>query len=93
VSSAKLYEALGPEKSWALFKPKVAGEKIDATHHSAYGAWEVAKLVALGIQDSHLALAASIRPGFHFDPSQPDPIDEFTLPPSSVCTVQRPLGD
>ncbi|SEJ73494.1 Lysophospholipase L1 [Sphingobium sp. AP50] len=93
VSSAELYEALGPEKSWALFKPKVAGEKIDATHHSAYGAWEVAKLVALGIQDSHLALAASIRPGFHFDPSQPDPIDEFTLPPSSVRTVQRPLGD
>lgn len=91
--SARLYEALGPEKSWALFKPKVAGEKIDATHHSAYGAWEVAKLVALGIRDSQLKLAKSVRPEFHFDPSQPDPIDEFTLPPSSVRTVQRPLGD
>ena len=48
--SARLYEALGPEKSPLAF----AGNGRDATHHSAYGAYEMAKCVVEGVRTSGL---------------------------------------
>ena len=67
--SAKLYEALGPAKSPEAF----AGNGRDATHHSAYGAYELARCVVEGVRTSGLDLkkflADDVRP---FDPSHPD---------------------
>jgi lysophospholipase L1-like esterase len=49
--SKALYEALGPEKSAALFKPG------DGTHHSNYGSYELARCVVEGIKANKLDLA------------------------------------
>ena len=67
--SASLYEALGPEKSPIAF----AGNGRDATHHSAYGAYELARCVVEGVRTSGLDLkkflADDVVP---FNPSHPD---------------------
>jgi len=74
--SAKLYEALGPEKSPVAF----AGNGRDATHHSAYGAYELAKCVIEGVRTSDLGLkkflAEDVKP---FDPSKPDDPETWRL--------------
>ena len=74
--STALYEALGTEKSWLAF----AGGR-DATHHSAYGAYELAKCVVEGIKANRLELARYLADDFKsFDPAHPDPPDTFQIP-------------
>ena len=83
--STTLYEALGQEKSWLAFS---GGH--DPTHHSAYGAYELAKCVVEGIKASKLDLAHYIADDFKgFDPAHPDPPDTFQLPPSPQAQHQR----
>jgi lysophospholipase L1-like esterase len=77
--STSLYEALGPEKSWLAF----SGGR-DATHHSAYGAYELAKCIVEGIKINRLDLAKYIVDDFKsFDPAHPDPPDAFQVPASA----------
>jgi lysophospholipase L1-like esterase len=69
--SVAFYEALGPEKSWLAF----SGGR-DATHHSAYGAYELAKCVAEGIRKAVPSLAAHLVSDYKpFDPAHPDAAD------------------
>ena len=76
--SVALYEALGPEKSWLAF----SGGK-DATHHSAYGAYELAKCVVEGVRANHLDLARYLVEDWKpFDPSHPDAPEDFDVPAS-----------
>jgi lysophospholipase L1-like esterase len=76
--SRTFYEALGPERSAAAFAEPEPG-RTDNSHHSAYGAYELAKCVLLGIRQAHLDLATRIVRDFRgFDPARPDPIDRFT---------------
>jgi lysophospholipase L1-like esterase len=76
--SRTFYEALGPERSAAAFAEPEPG-RIDNSHHSAYGAYELAKCVLLGIRHAHLGLAAHIVRDFGgFDPARPDPIERVT---------------
>jgi lysophospholipase L1-like esterase len=88
VMSKSLYEALGPEKSGALFK------EGDGTHHSNYGSYELAKCIVEGIKQSKLELAnflcLDVPP---FDPSKPDPFDSFKVPASPQRTTVKPLGN
>ncbi len=93
--SKTLYEALGPKGSIQAFKHD-SGEnpKFDPTHHSPYGAYELAKCVALGIKRSDLELAEYLSEEISaFDPSKPDSVNDFAVPPSPIFTNQRPLGD
>ncbi len=90
--SMKFYGALGQKKAYLAF----AGHGLtrDATHHDNYGSYELAKIIVQGLRDDHLALAAHIKPDFaDFDPSHPDDVDTFALPPSPQFTNLRPLGD
>ena len=86
--SATLYEALGPEKSGALFKPG------DRTHHNNYGAYELARCVVEGIRAAKLPvakfLAEDVPP---FDPAHPDAVETFALPASPLSTEVTPLGN
>jgi lysophospholipase L1-like esterase len=85
--SQKLYEAWGPEKSVAAFAPR------DGTHHNNYGAYELAKCVIEGIRQNKLDLAGFIRDDVPaFDPSHPDPIATFAVPPSPQSPAQKPDG-
>jgi lysophospholipase L1-like esterase len=92
--SKTLYEALGPKESIRLFKHDAGLDKFDGTHHSPYGAYELAKCVAAGIRKSGLDLAGHLADDLAaFDPARPDPPSEFHVPPSPNFTNQRPLGD
>src|SRR5205085_3320963 len=81
--SKTLYEALGPQPSIQLFE-HVGNDlsKFDATHHSPYGAYELAKCVIEGIKAAKLDLAKSIVDDYTpFDPAHPDSVDTFDVPP------------
>ena len=85
--STRFYEALGPEKSKLAFKDS------DGTHHNNYGSYELAKCVVEGIRSTKLALAKHLLKGLPvFDPSHPDPLESFVLPPSPAVTNTKPLG-
>ncbi len=86
--SKDLYEALGPDKSGALFKPG------DATHHTNYGSYELAKCIVQAIRDQKLPLAKYLIKDLpKFDPKKPDPLAAFPVPASSAVTDVKPLGN
>ncbi len=88
VSSAALYEALGPEKSGVLFKSG------DGTHHNNYGAFELARCVVEGLRANKLPLAKFLADDVPaFDPAHPDAAETFDLPASPQKTDITPLGN
>lgn len=90
-STLKFYEALGSEKSAKAF---AAPGTLDITHHNAYGSYELAKCVVQSIREQKLPIAKFIVDDFKgFDPTAPDPVENFAIPPSPNFTNERPLGD
>ncbi|MGD1031124.1 MAG: rhamnogalacturonan acetylesterase [Opitutaceae bacterium] len=76
--SDRMMNVMGDQPSWVLFS---RGQ--DSTHHSPYGAWELAKCVAQGIRDANVEPAKWLSDDFTgFDPGKPDPIGSFTVPNS-----------
>jgi lysophospholipase L1-like esterase len=87
--SIAFYEALGPEKSPLAF----SGGR-DATHHSAYGAYELAKCIVEGVRANHLDLARHIVEDYKtFDPAHPDPPEAFDVPASPGRSTVAPRGN
>jgi lysophospholipase L1-like esterase len=87
--SIDFYEALGPEKSPLAF----SGGR-DATHHSDYGAYELAKCIVEGVRANKLDLARYIVPGYKtFDPAHPDPPEAFDIPASPKRARMPPRGN
>jgi len=92
--SAAFYEAMGPAKAPLAF----AQNGRDASHHDAYGAYELARCVAEGIRASNLELAnhlvSDVPP---FDPTHPDPVEAWSLPPDPHFGAVQPsvfvIGD
>lgn len=72
--SKRFYEALGAERAALAFAEKGR----DQTHHSNYGAYELAKMIVAGIRQTEPKLAAflAIDSG-EFDPARPDPPKDF----------------
>jgi lysophospholipase L1-like esterase len=79
-----LYKALGEDIGKAF---------QDGTHHNNYGSYELAKCVALGIQQDKLPLAKSLVDGFSFDPAKPDDVNQFEMPASPNASREKPLGN
>lgn len=91
--SKRIYEALGVEGSRAAFAQPEPG-KIDNTHHSNYGAYQLAKAIAQGLRDAKLPVAAMLRDDFvGYEAGRPDAVASFVLPASPRFTHERPLGD
>jgi lysophospholipase L1-like esterase len=89
--SMALYEALGPEGAKTLF-PTVHGT-VEGTHHDNYGSYEVAKCIVEGIKADRLSLAGYLIGDTQpFDPSHPDPLGQFDVPPSPRATSEVPYG-
>jgi lysophospholipase L1-like esterase len=81
-------ESKGPEYSRNAFAGK------DNTHHNNYGAYQLAKAIVQGIIDNQLEIAKYVIDDFSgFDPSHPDPVEAFAVPPSQIVTNVRPLGN
>lgn len=86
--SKDLYEALGPVKSGALFK------EGDATHHTNYGSYELAKCIVQAIRDQKLPLAKFLIKDLpKFDPKKPDSRESFAIPASPIFNDTKPLGN
>jgi lysophospholipase L1-like esterase len=98
--SGVFYEALGPGNSVRAFVHYPAGtfpgqerELKDNTHFNAYGAYELAKCIVEGIRAGRLDLAKFIAKGVPaFDPSRPDPVEDWSLPPSPQPSTAKPDG-
>jgi lysophospholipase L1-like esterase len=87
-SSTPFYEALGPEQSKKAFAPG------DGTHHDNYGSYELARCVVEGIKANRLGLVKYLSKDVGaFDPSHPDPLADFHVPPSPLSTETKPLGN
>ncbi len=84
--SKPFYEALGPANAHLAF----AGS--DKTHHSDYGSYELARCIVQGIKDSGLPLARYLVDLPKFDPSHPDPVEKFDVPPEPPGPPVKPYG-
>ena len=92
--SQTLYQALGPQRSIQLFEHGQDLSRFDHTHHSPYGAYELAKCVIEEVRARGLPLAKSIADDVPpFDPARPDPFESFHVPASPGPTGAKPLGD
>ena len=85
--SKTLYEAIGQANIKRAF---ATGDK---THHNDYGSYELAQCVIEGIRQNKLGLTRFLVDDVPpFDPSHPDALDAFALPPDPAFTTIRPLG-
>ena len=100
--SLKLYAALGPGRSkQALVHypantfPGQDKPLQDDTHHSPYGAYELARCVVEGIRANVSALAVSLaRDAGTFDASHPDSPEAVEIPASpSTGPAEKPAGN
>lgn len=66
----------------------------DNTHFNPYGAYEVAKMVVMGMKELHLPFLKYLRPDWQdFNPAQPDDFNKFLWYPSTDLDVTKPDGN
>ncbi len=90
--SKTLFEAMGPEGSTKAFMhypanafPNQTKAISDDTHFNKYGAYELARCVALGIRSARLPIAKFLSKDLPaFDPAHPDPASSFNLPATPI---------
>ena len=95
------YEALGEEgsKKALVHYPAntFAGQEkqlADNTHFNPYGAWEVAKMVVMGLKQLQCPLTSHLRPDWHdFDPARPDDPQQFVWHMSGSSNLLKPDGN
>ena len=66
----------------------------DNTHFNPYGAYEVAKMVVMGMKHLQLTIVDDLRSDWKdYDPKQPDDPEVFRWYPAVKNDVQKPDGD
>jgi lysophospholipase L1-like esterase len=66
----------------------------DNTHFNTYGAYEVAKMVVMGMKELRLPITQNLRADFPvFSPSQPDDPDTFKWAPARRYEIVKPDGN
>jgi lysophospholipase L1-like esterase len=78
--SKAFYAKLGPERATLAFRDN----GHDKTHHSDYGAYELARMVVTGVRAADPALVGDLAGHLSpdattFDPRKPDPPEHFNL--------------
>ena len=92
-ASRTLYAAYGPAQAPGLFATGADG-RVDPTHHNNPGAWLLAGLVAQGLQDLKLPIAAQLRRDAPVvNAARPSALADITIAASPLTTQQRPAGD
>ena len=99
--SAAFYEALGEEQSKRALVhypahtfPGQDKPLADNTHFNPFGAWEVAKMVVMGLKQIQSPLAGFLRADWHdLDPSHPDDPDTFVWHMSAGSNITKPDGN
>jgi lysophospholipase L1-like esterase len=90
--SKTLFEAMGPDGTLKAFMhypanafPNQTQPISDDTHFNAYGAYELARCIVLGIRQAKLPLRKMLVKGIPgFDPSRPDSQADFNLPVTPI---------
>ena len=95
-----LLNTLGDENSKRAFVHYAAGtfpgqneDLADNTHFSTYGAYEVAKCVITGLEKVVPELYKHLKPGFRFNPAEPDNFELFKWDLSPFTEVEKPDGN
>ena len=99
--STAFYEALGFEGSKkslvhypANTYPNQPKALADNTHFNPFGAWEIAKMIVMGLKQMNSPLVTHLRTDWQdFDPAHPDNPDEFVWYPSGIADVTKPDGN
>lgn len=69
-------------------------ELADNTHFNPYGAYEVAKMVVMGMKELNLPIVNNLRKDFKdFDPKNPDNWKTFVWNPSKKADIIKPDGN
>ena len=95
------YEALGFEGSKKALVhypantfPDQPQALADNTHFNPFGAWEVAKMIVMGLKQIGCPLVSHLREDWQdFNPSQPDDPDGFLWYPSGNTNLIKPDGN
>ncbi|MBR6605935.1 MAG: rhamnogalacturonan acetylesterase [Prevotella sp.] len=96
-----LFEALGYENSKKALVhypantfPNQAKALADNTHFNNYGAYQVAKIVVMGMKQLNLPFMKHLRSDFvYYNPSQPDSWEEFKWAPAKNADLVKPDGN
>lgn len=96
-----LFEALGFENSKKALVhypantfPNQAKALADNTHFNNYGAYQVAKIVVMGMKQLNLPFMKHLRSDFvDYNPSQPDNWEEFKWAPAKNANLVKPDGN
>ncbi len=74
--------------------PGQTKELADNTHFNPYGAYEVSKMVVMGMKQLNLPIVKYLRKDWKdFDPAQPDDFSKFTWYPSVKQDTTKPDGN
>ena len=95
------YEALGFEGSKRALVhypantfPDQPKALADNTHFNPFGAWEVAKMIVMGLKQMDSPLVQYLRVDWQdFDPAHPDSPDAFVWYPSGNANLVKPDGN
>lgn len=95
------YEAMGFEGSKRALVhypantfPDQPKALADNTHFNPFGAWEVAKMIVMGLKQMDSPLVQYLRTDWQdFDPAHPDSPDEFIWYPSGNTDLVKPDGN
>lgn len=99
--STTFYEALGEEgskKSLVHYPANTFANQpkplADNTHFNPYGAWEIAKMVVMGLKQMGSPLVQHLRADWQdFDPQHPDSPDTFVWHMSAGSNITKPDGN
>lgn len=99
--STTLYQTLGFEgskKALVHYPANTFADQpkplADNTHFNPFGAWEVAKMVVMGLKQLQSPLAAHLRGDWQdFDPAHPDAPETFVWYPSGNTSLTKPDGN
>jgi lysophospholipase L1-like esterase len=99
--STSFYEALGEEgskKSLVHYPantfPGQDKPLADNTHFNPFGAWEIAKMVVMGMKQIGCPLTAYLRDDWQdFDPARPDDPETFVWHMSTGSSLTKPDGN
>ncbi len=95
------FETLGFEDSKKSLVHYPAGsfpgqtkDLADNTHFNPYGAYEVAKMVVMGMKELNLPMVQCLREKWKdFDPAHPDDFTQFKWYPSPLRNITKPDGN
>lgn len=66
----------------------------DNTHFNPYGAYEISKMVVMGMKQLQLPIVSHLRPGWKdYDPAHPDDLNTYKWYPSAQVDTRKPDGN